>query len=77
MNNPYPDLDINARAQLFILEACKKYNPEIKIVFASTRQIYGKPQRLPVDENHPLHPVDVNGINKMAGEWYHLVYNNV
>lgn len=77
MSNPYPDLDINARAQLFILEACKKYNPEIKIVFASTRQIYGKPQRLPVDENHPLHPVDVNGINKMAGEWYHLVYNNV
>ena len=77
MSNPYPDLDINARAQLFILEACKKYNPEIKIVFASTRQIYGKPQRLPVDENHPLQPVDVNGINKMAGEWYHLVYNNV
>lgn len=77
MNNPYPDLEINARAQLFILEACKKYNPEIKIVFASTRQIYGKPQRLPVDENHPLQPVDVNGVNKMAGEWYHLVYNNV
>lgn len=77
MSNPYADLDINACAQLFILEACKKHNPDIKIVFASTRQIYGKPQRLPVDENHPLHPVDVNGINKMAGEWYHLLYNNV
>ena len=77
MNDPYVDLEINARAQLSILEACRRYNPKIKIVFASTRQIYGRPQYLPVDENHPLYPVDVNGINKMAGEWYHIVYNNV
>jgi len=77
MQNPYPDLEINARAQLSILEACRKHNPAIKIVFASTRQLYGAPQYLPVDEKHPIHPVDVNGINKMAGEWYHLVYNNV
>jgi UDP-glucose 4-epimerase len=77
MNNPFPDLEINARAQLSILEACRKHNPAIKLVFASTRQMYGAPQYLPVDERHPLHPVDVNGINKMAGEWYHLLYNNV
>ena len=77
MNDPCTDLEINARAQLFILEACRRYNPEIKIIFASTRQIYGKPEYLPVNERHPLHPVDVNGINKMAGEWYHLLYNNV
>ncbi len=77
MLNPYPDLEINARAQLFILEACRKYNPDIKVVFASTRQIYGKPQYLPVDERHPIVPIDVNGINKVAGEWYHVVYNNV
>jgi nucleoside-diphosphate-sugar epimerase len=77
MNDPYTDLEINTRAQLSILESCRRNNPGIKIVFASTRQIYGRPQYLPVDENHPLSPVDVNGINKMAGEWYHLVYNNV
>jgi UDP-glucose 4-epimerase len=77
MTNPYPDLEINARAQLFILEACRRHNPAIKIVFASTRQLYGKPEYLPVDERHPIRPVDVNGINKLAGEWYHLVYNNV
>lgn len=77
MNNPYPDLEINARAQLSILEACRRHNPDIKLVFASTRQMYGSPKYLPVDERHPLNPVDVNGINKMAGEWYHLVYNNV
>jgi len=77
MQNPFPDLEINARAQLSILEACRKYNPDIKLVFASTRQLYGAPQYLPVDEKHPLAPVDVNGINKMAGEWYHLLYNNV
>ena len=74
MNDPFTDLDINAKAQLSILEACRKNNPDIRIVFASTRQIYGKPQYLPVDENHPLNPVDVNGINKIAGEQYHLLY---
>ena len=77
MNNPYTDLDINCRSQLSILEACRKNNPEIRAVFASTRQMYGVPQYLPVDERHPIQPVDVNGINKMAGEWYHLVYDRV
>lgn len=77
MTDPQTDLDINANAQLSILEACRKVNPEIKIVFASTRQLYGKPNYLPVDEKHPINPVDVNGINKLAGEWYHLLYNNV
>jgi UDP-glucose 4-epimerase len=77
MTEPRVDLDINASAQLSILEACRKHNTGIKIVFASTRQIYGKPEYLPVDEKHPIRPVDVNGINKLAGEWYHLLYNNV
>jgi len=77
MEDPYTDLEINAKAQLFILEACRRYNPSIKLIFASTRQIYGKPEYLPVDEKHPLRPVDVNGINKMAGERYHLLYNDV
>ncbi|AUP81063.1 GDP-mannose 4,6-dehydratase [Flavivirga eckloniae] len=77
MTNPFQDLEINAKAQLSILEACRAHNPDIKIVFASTRQLYGKPQYLPVDENHPIIPVDVNGINKMSGENYHLLYNNV
>ncbi len=77
MTNPQADLEINASAQLSILEACRQHNQKIKIVFASTRQIYGKPEYLPVDEAHPIRPVDVNGINKLAGEWYHLLYNNV
>jgi UDP-glucose 4-epimerase len=77
MRDPYTDLEINCRAQLSILEACRKQNPRIKIVYASTRQIYGKPDYVPVDERHLLHPTDVNGINKMAGEWYHILYNNV
>ena len=77
MADPYTDLDITCKAQLSILEACRNANPGIRIVFAGTRQIYGKPDYLPVDENHPVRPVDVNGINKMAGEWYHILYNNV
>jgi UDP-glucose 4-epimerase len=77
MTDPYTDLEINARSQLSLLEACRHGNPAAKIVFASTRQIYGRPEYLPVDERHPLQPADVNGINKLAGEWYHIVYHQV
>lgn len=77
MTNPQTDLDINVSAQLSILEACRLNNSYVKIVFASTRQFYGKPDYLPVDEKHPINPVDVNGINKYAGECYHLLYNKV
>ena len=77
MRDPETDLDINCRAQLSILEACRKHNPGIRVIYASTRQQYGRPEYLPVDENHLLRPVDVNGINKMAGEWYHILYCQV
>ena len=77
MTDPFTDLDINATSQLAILEAARKHNPKVRIVFASTRQIYGRPQYLPVDEKHPIVPVDVNGINKVAGEAYHILYSQV
>ncbi len=77
MTDPYTDLDINCRSQLTILEACRKNNPGLKIIFSGTRGQYGKAQYLPVDEKHPMCPTDVNGINNMAGEWYHILYNNV
>jgi len=77
MRDPYTDLEINCRSQLTILEACRYNNPGAKVVFAGTRQIYGRPISLPVDESHLVMPTDVNGINKAAGEYYHLVYNNV
>jgi UDP-glucose 4-epimerase len=77
MTDPHTDLAINADAQLSILEACRGQNPGTRVVFASTRQLYGKPDFLPVTEEHPIRPVDVNGINKLAGEWYHLLYQEV
>jgi UDP-glucose 4-epimerase len=77
MVDPFTDLEINCRAQLSILETCRAQNPEVKVVFASTRQIYGRPRYLPVDEAHPVVPVDVNGIDKAAGEAYHLLYGQV
>lgn len=77
MSDPFTDLDINAKAQLSILEACRAQNPAVKIVFAGTRQIYGRPDYLPVDEAHPIRPVDINGIHKVAGEWYHTLYTTV
>lgn len=77
MLDPQVDLEINAQSQLSLLEACRKNNPEVKIIYTSTRQVYGRPEYLPVDEKHPLNPVDVNGINKMAGEQYHVMYDKV
>ena len=77
MADPMSDLEINCRAQLSLLETCRSHNPGIKVIFASTRQIYGRQDSFPITEQSVLRPVDVNGINKMAGEWYHILYNNV
>ena len=77
MTDPVTDLEINCTSQLRILEAVRRGNPELKIVYAGTRQVYGRPRYLPVDENHLLQPIDVNGINKISGEFYHLVYHQV
>jgi UDP-glucose 4-epimerase len=77
MTDPFTDLEINCRSQLSILEAVRKRNPELKIVYAGTRQVYGRPRYLPVDEAHLVTPTDVNGINKISGEMYHLVYHSV
>jgi UDP-glucose 4-epimerase len=77
MIDPITDLEANVRAQIVLLDGCRRYAPDVRIAFASTRQIYGRPQYFPVDERHPLRPVDVNGINKMAAEAYHVLYNEV
>ena len=77
MRDPYGDLDANCRAHLSILEACRIGNPDLRIVFASTRQLYGKPDSLPVSEQHALRPIDINGIHKLAGEWYHTLYHEL
>jgi UDP-glucose 4-epimerase len=77
MRDPYTDLEINCRSQLSILEACRRHNPGVRVVFAGTRQVYGKPDFLPVTEQHLVRPTDVNGVNKAAGENYHLLYHHV
>jgi len=77
MTDPFTDLEINCVSQLTLLEACRKYNPETKIFFAGTRNQYGRAKYLPVDENHPMEPVDVNGINNIAAEWYYRLYHNI
>jgi UDP-glucose 4-epimerase len=79
MEDPFTDLEINCRSPLALLEACRRHAPETKVIYSSTRQIYGRvpEELLPVDERQPPGPVDVNGINKLAGERYHVLYNNV
>jgi UDP-glucose 4-epimerase len=77
IEDPGADLENNCRAPLSVLEACRRRNPACKVVYASTRQIYGRPRYLPVDESHPCDPVDVNGVHKWAGERYHSIYHSV
>ncbi len=77
MADPFTDLEINCKSQLSLLESCRQYDPTVKILFAGTRGQYGRAERLPVDEKHRMNPTDVNGINNLAGELYHLLYNNV
>ncbi len=77
MLDPFADMNVNCQVPLAALEACRLENPSIRIVFASTRQVYGRPNYLPVDENHPVNPVDVNGIHKLTGELYHQLYHQV
>ncbi len=77
MERPLEDLEINCRAQLSLLECCRRRRRAPRVIYAGTRQQYGRPQKLPVDESHPMNPTDINGINKMAGEWYHRLYHDV
>jgi UDP-glucose 4-epimerase len=75
MQEPFEDLQMNAVAPLTVLEACKYENHDARIVYSGTRQAYGKPDTVPLVETQLLKPVDVNGVNKMAGEWFHMVYH--
>ncbi len=77
MRNPRRDLELNCAAQLALLEACRQFNPRVKVVFSSTRQVYGKPLYLPVDEQHRVAPPDINGIHELAAENYHLLYYRI
>lgn len=77
IENPVADLESNARGPLTLLEACRRHNRDVRIVFTSTRQVYGRARSLPVDEDHPLHPLDVNGIHKLTAERYHAVYGQL
>ena len=77
MKQPLRDLELNCAAHVTLLEACRNFNPHVKIIFTSTRQVYGKPVYLPLDEQHRVAPLDVNGINKLAAEHYHLLYQRV
>jgi nucleoside-diphosphate-sugar epimerase len=75
MRDPQLDLAVNCVSTMNLVEACRKHNPTVRMAYTSTRQVYGRPQKLPVTEDHPTVPIDVNGINKLAAEYYHLLYD--
>lgn len=76
MRDPHGDLGVNCVSTMNLVEACRHHNRDARLVFTSTRQVYGRPNVLPVAEDHPTTPVDVNGINKLAAEYYHLLYDH-
>jgi UDP-glucose 4-epimerase len=77
MRDPKLDLGVNCISTMNLVEACRKHNPAVRMLYTSTRQVYGRPQKLPVTEDHPTLPIDVNGINKLAAEYYHLLYDSI
>lgn len=77
MEDPQTDLEINTAGPLTVLEACRRSNPRAKVLYASTRQVYGRAQYLPVDEAHPVAPVDCNAVSNLAAEYYHRLYTTV
>lgn len=77
MTDPARDLDLNVRSQLAFLETVRRSRSDAVVVHTSTRQVYGRPRYLPVDEDHPAVPRDINGVNKLAGEFYHRLYGTV
>jgi UDP-glucose 4-epimerase len=77
MARPIFDLDVNTRSQLGFLELLRTVGSQAIVIYTSTRQIFGHPRYLPVDEEHPVSPVDVNGITKWAAEQLHLLYTEL
>ncbi len=77
MEDPLADFDWNARSHLAFLELLRATSSRAVVVYTSTRQIYGRPLYVPVDEDHPVRPVDVNGISQHAAEQLHLLYAQV
>ena len=77
MQEPLEDLRINQLANLSLLQMIRRSNPQARVIFSSTRQFYGPPRYLPVDEAHPIAAPDINGIHKYAAEAYHLLFARV
>lgn len=75
--DPLADIAVNAVAQVRLIQAAREAAPDAVVVHASTRQFYGKPVRLPVDEEHPVNPPDANGVSKFAGEQYWMIEHRV
>lgn len=73
MEYPERDLQLNTVSQLRFLDSCRRLNRGVRVVYAGTRQVFGRPRYLPIDDKHPIRPVDFNGVHKYAASMYHLM----
>ncbi len=74
LGEPFVNLDVNCRGTLTLLEALREKSPNARVIFPSSRLVYGLPEYLPVDEEHPTRPITLYGIHKLAVEGYLRVY---
>jgi UDP-glucose 4-epimerase len=75
--DPFTDVDINVGGTLSVLEACRKYNPGVRIIFAGTRGQYGASVKVPVDESAPTNPIGMYAITHLAAEKMALMYHQM
>jgi nucleoside-diphosphate-sugar epimerase len=73
--DPLLDLDINCKGHLQVLEACRQIKSPARLVFSSSRFVYGRIEYNPVDESHPFNCLSIYGIHKLAGEKYYRFYH--
>lgn len=71
------DIDANCRSTLYLLDACRKYNPSVKIIFASSFFVVGKPEKLPVKEDAKTNPLALYPATRLCGEHFCHIYHNV
>jgi len=76
LTNPFPDIDINRKGTAILLEACKRYNPNVRLIFCGTRGEYGSSIKLPVSEDAPMNPKGIYELSSLTAQKLFKIYND-
>ncbi|MGA1796515.1 MAG: NAD-dependent epimerase/dehydratase family protein [bacterium] len=76
LSNPFPDIDINIKGTAILLEACRRYNPGVRLIFSGTRGEYGPSTRLPVSEEAPINPKGIYELSSLTAQKLFKIYHD-